>query len=337
MARYHINFEGKIYPCKAKVYKCPYGEEFHADNQEELYYKLMSTHGTDTEPSRLAVEEIKRTNRLKSLFTMSQAIAQVDYPVDIAVSSLKEALNTLEDPNVKTDVAMWKKFEEDSVEDIRRAFLNGIDEFPHYVPEEIVTKGKRLFFEKDKGESLREANKVEEKKRRDNIMKRIKERKGAYKSYTKQKTMHLNHRNYESTYAWISHDFEKFSHDLNTSKMITQPMFFGSIQRAKETIKSMDSYELLAIYDDYSVTDREIEKSVKKANYFKYEPRKDLTDDANKSMETWYNRNREIYEKWKINTPKRILLSMEIANELDRRGVLRQDLAVEQMLKQSNG
>lgn len=333
MARYHINFEGKIYPCKAKIYKCPYGEEFHADSQEALYYKLMSTHGTDTEPSTLAVAEIKRTNRLKSLFSMSQAIAQVDYPVDVVVSSLKEALNKLEDPNTKLDVSRWKKFEQDSIEDIRKAFLNGVNRFPDYVPEDFIKRGRRLFVEKDKGKVLEEANKADELRRQKSITTRIANRRGEYKDYLSHQTM-VNYRNYESSYAWISHDFEKFSHDLNTSKMITQPMFFGSIERSKETIRNMDSYELLAIYDDYSVTDREIERAVKKSNYFKYEPREDLTDSANKSMETWYNRNREIYEKWKVNTPKRILLSMEIANELDRRGVLRQDLAVEQMLNQ---
>ena len=38
---YHINYEGKVYPCRAKVRSCPYGADRHASNKEELYYKSM--------------------------------------------------------------------------------------------------------------------------------------------------------------------------------------------------------------------------------------------------------------------------------------------------------
>lgn len=335
MVRYHINFEGKIYPCKAKVYKCPYGEEFHSENKAELYYKLMGTHGTDTPPSNTAMAELKRTGRVKSLFSTSQEIAQVDYPVDIIVASLKETLVHLEDPKTKQEIADLKKFEKDTVEDIRLAYLNDISDFPPYIPESLVDRGRRLFVKKDGGKTLEEGLEGETLRRQGAIMGRLYSRRDGYKNFIKKEKSELNHHNYESTYAWVVRDFEKYSHDLNTSKMITQPIFYGSVEKSKEAIKNMDNYELLAIYDDYSVTDKEIEKSVKEANHFKYTWRNDLTEAANKSMETWYNRNREIYENWKTNTPKRVLLSMEIAKELDRRGVLRQDSAVEDLLSDS--
>src|SRR5690606_2526574 len=152
------------------------------------------------------------------------------------------------------------------------------------------------------------------------------------REYARYDKRGLRNENYRTTYAWLSREFEKFSHDLDTSKMITQPVFYGDIDKAKKSIAKMDNYELLATFDDYSGADKEIEKSVREANNFKYERRKDLTDEANDKMETWYNRNREIYENWKFNTLKRILLSMEVTKELDRRTIIRQDAAVGRML-----
>lgn len=325
MTRYHINFEGKIYPCKAKIHKCPYGEEFHSTSKVELYYKLMGAHGVDTKPSNMALDEIERTGRIKSLYSSSQAIAQVDYPVDVAVATLQETLVHLEDEKTKEKIEKWKKFEEESIEDVRRAYLNGQTRFPPSIPQEIIEKGRLRFNQLDRGKALEQSNKAETKERLERINRRLQEKAPYFPAYLKQDKKGLNYKNYESTYSWVAHDFEKFSHDLNTSKMITQPIFYGSISKAKDTISKMDDYELLSVYDDYSISDREIHKNVKDANYFEYKYRDDLSKSANKSMETWYNRNKEIYNNWKINTPKRILLSMEIAKELDKRGVLRQD------------
>ena len=325
MTRYHINFEGKVYPCRAKVHKCPYGEEFHSDNKIELYYKLMGTHGADAEPSNMAMEEQKRHGRIKSLYSSSQAIAQVDYPVDVVVATLQESLIHLEDDKTKEGVEQWKAFEKETVEDVRRAMLNGQTKFRPEIPKSLVDRGHAVFLRQDKGKVLVESNPRETQEKLNRINGRLNARVSHYEHFEKKIENGLNHKNYESTYAWVVHDFEKYSHALNTSKMITQPVFYGNIARAKDTISKMDSFELLSAYDDFSVSDREIERNVKETNYFQYEYRDDLNEAANKSMERWYNRNKEIYNNWKINTPKRVLLSMEIAKELDARGVLRQD------------
>lgn len=332
MTKYHINFEGKIYPCKAKVHKCPYGEEFHSDNKIELYYKLMGEHGVDSSPSNMALNELKRTGRIKSLFSSSEAIANVPYPVDVIVATLKESLMDIEKPETKQEVKRWKDFEQKTIEDIRLALLNGEKKFPSFIPEKLVREGRSRFMRENGGKAFVERNMTEVNERRKNINKRLQDNKDLYPIYTKREESGLNYKNYESNYSWMVHDFEKFSHDLNTSKMITQPFFLGSTEKAKDTISKMDNYELLAAYDDYSLTEQEIEKNVKEANYFKFTPREDLSEDANKSLQTWYNRNREIYRNWRINTPKRTLMSIEMAKELDRRGIQRQDTNLENSL-----
>lgn len=337
MGKYHINFEGKIYPCKAKVFRCPYGDELHSDSKVELYYKLMGSHGTDAEPSETAVNEFKANSRLKSLYALSSDIEKVDYPVDVVVATLKESLAHVDNTDVRIDARRWRDFEDDTAEDVSRAYRAGVEYevMPAWIPDRIRYKGRHLFQDDYGGVPSRmdEANEIQQQSI---AMTKLRSRIPDFEEYEKYMRWGLKQDNLESTYAWMTRDFVKFSHDLNTSKMITQPVFYGDLEKAKETIANMDNYELLSTLDDYSVTDKEIERSVKEANYFKYRDRADLSVAANKKMEIWYNRNSEIYSNWKINTPKRVLLSMEVAKELDRRTVIRQDSVVGEMLADEN-
>lgn len=331
MKKYHMNFEGKIYPCKAKVMKCPYGDDFHADNKVELYYKLMGSMGVDAETPKPALDDLQEMNRLKSLYSISNEIEKVDYPVDVIVTTLKETLVHLEKKETKAKIVQDYKMSNEVAEKVRLLYLQGETVIPDYVPASIRAKGYNLFQEKDHGKSLI-LSKEEKEERIADIKRELAPHRQHLEHYGEYEKWGLKSDNYQSTYAWVSKDFEKFSHDLNTSKMITQPVFYGDLDRAREAIKHMDNYELLATFDDYSVTDEEIERNVKEANHFNYEWRKDLTDEANSKLELWYNRNKEIYKNWKVNTPKRVLLSIEIAKELDKRTVLRQDAAVGEML-----
>ena len=107
--------------------------------------------------------------------------------------------------------------------------------------------------------------------------------------------------------------------------MLTRPIFYGNIKEAKEKMKKMSDYELLGAYDDYLISDEEIMENVELANNFEFRPRRDLSREANINIRKWYDRNKTIINNWVENTPKRVLLSMEMAKELDRRGIYRQD------------
>lgn len=337
MGRYHINFEGKIYPCNAKVLKCPYGEEFHSNDRVELYYKLMGSYGVDTEPSNEAMEELKQTNKLRSLYALSSEIEKVEYPVDLIVSTLRESISHMTKTSYDSNSEKFSDFENEVIDDVVYAYHSGMesDQIPSYIPERLKRKGYQKFLDKYKGmpASLRKVDK--EYYIQKSIVK-LERKKKDIERYVDFSSNGLSKENHERTLAWMTRDFEKFSHDLNTSKMITQPIFYGNLEKAKKTIKEMDNYELLSTFDDYSITDKEIENNIKEANYFDYKDREDLSNEANKKMRTWYNRNKQIYDNWKINTPKRVLLSMEIAKELDRRTVIRQDSVVEEMLTKNN-
>lgn len=330
MTRYHINHEGKVYPCRAKVLKCPYSESLHSDNKIELYYKMMNSKDSNIEPSNNAIAEVRKINRLKSLYSMSMDIEKSDAPVELIAHTLKESLKRLNKHDLESEERRWKIYIDDESEHVYDVLNSGY-KIPQNVPKEIALLAKEKFRERRGSVPVEYAS----SSRNESLMRARRNLANKdFSSFINYKKNSLTKENYEGTYRWMTRDFEKFTHDLNTSKMITQPMFYGDLKKSKEVIKGMDDYELLSAFDDYSVTDKEIESNVKDANYFKYTDRRDLSDNANKKLADWYELNRKIYQNWKINTPKRVFLSMEIADELDRREVYRPDGSISKMFNE---
>lgn len=330
MTRYHINHEGKVYPCRAKVLKCPYSEAFHSNDKVELYYKLMGNKEAEVEPSVAGMNELNRLNRLRSLYPLSEEIEQSNSPMEVLVYTLKESIAKVINHNIAAEEANWDDWAYRSAEHVYEVLDSGY-QVPNNVPADIADLGRKLFSERrnslpsEHAHATRNAAKIQNRRALAGK---------SFAEYRDYKRDMLNRENFNGTHKWLTRDFEKYAHDLNTSRMITQPIFYGDLEKARENIKKMGSHELLSAFDDYSITDREIEQNVKEAENFKFENRKDLSEGANKKLKEWYDRNREIYRNWKVNTPKRVLLSMEIAEELDKRGIQRQDVSIAKMLNE---
>lgn len=328
---YHINHEGKIYPCRAKVRSCPYGTAQHAESKEELYYKLMKLEKKVTVPLD-TMKQINSTGRLRSLHTLSESLENGAPPIETILSSLENSLETSRSWDFEVEDGKWEGYEDVIAKDIARAMEYG-EPIPSTIPYNIREKGKNLFAEEYGGrrrysrvEMLNFSHAGREAGKRRTVLS-TPERLRSYEEYEEYSKFKLTKDNYESSVGWVEEDFLQFSHDLNTSKMITQPVFYGDITKAENIIKEMDNYELLAAYDDYLVPDEEIEENVQLANNFEYKPRHDLSLGANQEVSQWYNRNKKIYTNWKRSRPQRMLLSMKMANELDERNIYRQDNA----------
>lgn len=321
--KYHINNEGKVYPCKARVLKCPYGSDMHANTKEELYYKLMKN-SSPANPTKNSIVEINELGRMINLHSASAEIAVCNYPVEAAIATLSNAMDEIEKINPDTHYQDYEPFRQEVAYCYAEVINAGLKiPFPEgYIPDDIlaiaepnIKAKKRLFVNKKSKENMYKLRQLA------NLNSQI----DRYNFYLKYR---LTEENKEATLGWIKEDFYKFSHDLNTSKMITQPVFYGDINKAEEVISSLDNYELLSAYDDMLISDSEIIENVKLANNFEYKYRRDLTPEANNSMKSWYDRNKKIYENWRENTPKRVLLSIKLAKELDKRDISRQDNAL---------
>src|SRR5699024_3226221 len=157
---------------------------------------------------------------------------------------------------------------------------------PKFIPERIRILGGSLFDQKDDSVPRRIFD-SENNQDLHKIMRILKSRRQKFYEYERVYKWGLNHTNFMKVRTETRKSFKKFFHDLHKSKMITQPVFYGDFENTNEMIRHMDNYELLSIFDDYSLTDSEIEENVRKANYFRYERRMDLSEKANDKMEAW--------------------------------------------------
>lgn len=322
---YHINYEGKVYPCRAKVRSCPYGADRHASNKEELYYKSMKF-SPDVEIPQSTKGEIDRTGRLRSLYSLSSTLERVPYPIELIVKNLEYSIKRVNDKDPEKVASDWENTINKASELYAKTLQHSIST-DHRFPAEVEERGEDLF--RNKYGSITHSHSVYSKRRHigERAHDKLIDMKDELHGYEEYRRFGLTNANKASSLGWMEEDFYQFSHDLNTSKMLTRPIFYGNIDEAKEKIKSLDDYELLGAYDDYLISDREIMENVELAGYFEYSPRPDLTKEANINIRKWYDRNKTIVNNWINNAPKRVLLSMEMANELDRRGVLRQENA----------
>lgn len=318
---YHINHEGKVYPCRAKIRSCPYGAEWHAETKEELYYKSMRFN-PEIKVSDMVKQEINDTGRLRSLYSLSSTIEKVPYPIESLVTNLEYAIKRIEEIDPQKIKKDWDDFVNNSAELYSEVLLYKLRATEH-LPKEVELKGIQIFNERHKGRHIEFGAATGNKIGFNNVSK-VNDLKADFLKFEEYKKFGLTERNKGNTLGWLKEDFYQFSHDLNTSKMLTRPIFYGNIEQAQEKIKELDDYELLGTYDDYLVPEEEIMENVRLAKNFHFKPRPDLSREANVNLKQWYDRNRVIVEHWVENSPKRILLSMEMANELDRRGICRQ-------------
>lgn len=324
---YHINHEGKVYPCRAKIRSCPYGKKRHAATREELYYKSMRF-SPQVKVLEEVENEIEATGRLRSLYALSNYIEHVTYPIETIVANLEYAIEMVdgEDPKVLREI--WVNFVDHAAERYSQVLRYGLDISKFYVSPVIRGKGIKIFEERYNGRVIELAGADPESSVGNREVESFYSLEKDVVKFEEYRNFGLTEANKEGTLGWLKRDFYQFSHDLNTSKMLTRPIFYGNLKEAKEKIKQMSDFELLGAYDDYLISDKEIMENVELANNFEFRPRQDLSTEANINIRKWYDKNKAIVNDWVNNTPKRVLLSMEMAEELDRRGIYRQDNSV---------
>lgn len=319
---YHMNYDMKIHPCKAQIMKCPYGSNMHAETKNELYHKFIrGIYGKQS--SEKGLREMDRIGRLKSFYCLSDDLDHIAYPVETIVSTLQFAIDEIKENMPKDPPLIYKSIFKDGVRRCYVALLYGMG-MPDIVPKDIKYEAIRLFEEKRGGIPL-EHYPASQNPKGAKIKEDVDDMEYEFELYDQYIEYELNRENLKNSLDWMTETFYQFAHDLNTSKIVTQPMFYGNIKTAQKTIGSMGDYELISTYDDYLLTVKEVRKNVNMANDFNYSYRNDLKDRANSSLNRWYTRNREMCECWQFDKRKRILITIALADELDKRDLCRQN------------
>lgn len=325
MTKYHINYEGKILPCRARVKKCPYGAARHGDSYEELYEQAMEVYSNARPPQNIQ-EQLESGEVLRGLDGISKELETSKAPIELLLSTVSLARKKADNDIMPTYIANnRKKVIETAATAIEAARLTvnkrmglPIDmerEAFALAEERAKSRGflNRKKYISDKLAGDKEAEVMSMKKQIDEIT-------AWERTHSQNVLTEDEKRNYKRA---LESDYNNYSKALNTSKLITQPDWSNSarLERINENLHEMTDQELLSMYDDLTVSDNEVNDSLKDVNYFQYRRRKDLSDEANDNIEEWYNRNQERARKFVIRGSGRILLSMRVAKELTMRDV----------------
>lgn len=317
---YHLNPEGKIYPCTAIVRKCPYGAENHAPTREELYHKALADYGTG-EPAEEMINELHEYGRLINLKSISDAIEKSSSPMETLVTSLEYAIKYLEKngPNIE---------EPGYIRDIKKegaTRVSNILQAGRLIPNEVPHEIKRLGNEMFDATGLRPRYDRRGQDFADGEVRYLRtsqEDWGYLKAWNEKK---VSPENYDASLNYLHKKFNDYSRDIHVSKLTTRSAFFGDSASIRRAARAIDDEELLIAYESNTIPESELTKLARECNDFNYRQERSLSAKANKSIEDWYALNRKIIDSRKREEIRRMIVAMELSKELDARGLRKVD------------
>lgn len=318
MALYHINYEGKILPCRAKVKKCPYEESRHGSSYEELYPVAMSHYNSVPTDENL-VRDLQNGKTLTDLSPISDQLETSVAPMESMINTLGLALKNVDKGKIPQNLAESESKATGICYDLYSENLEPPKFVPKYIRDkaysEWVKNGKQVVRHRSdvSGQTLTRANEeltmIEDE---------------VNQAYEWRRTHANQSAQFRKDYAeGLRTDYNAYSKALNTSKMLTQPTWASgkSTQEIETNLKGMMGVELLSLYDDLTLSDKELNESLEEVNHFRYNRRSDLSDKANDNVENWYRRNQVLAKRHKVASSQRLLLSIHVAKELMSRDI----------------
>lgn len=257
---YHINNDGKIYPCRAKVKMCPYGQEWHAETEEELYDKVLNDFSTaETTPQ---VNNVLNSGGGVYDQPFMEAIdSQPSGQLETLLASYREAirrerLHGQGAPSWYTNSR--ERVIQTAAEAIEAARFNVSSKLglPRDIRIEATERAreihsKRGFFERGKYLNDHRAYTLEQK---------VQELAGDIqdiKDYEANlpRTPNFSEEDHKVYMNNLMADYKHLSKIYNREKVASTVIWGNakSVDEVIENIDDMDDYELLSLYDDASV------------------------------------------------------------------------------------
>lgn len=314
-----MNFEGKILPCRAKVKKCPYEQGRHGDSYEELYGKVMDYYSNVT-PNESVTKRLDTGHPLTGFQDISKDLETTKAPMETMIATLGYALKTVNAGDMPSE---YKRMKEKSLAAAYETYVMGVTP-PGYLPKSIEREAYAKWISDG---SPRRYAKVGDNtgEMYNEVTKDMAIYRDMYKNFEswERNSFSLSPSEKKDYQAGLTADFNQYSKALNTSKLISQLDLTDerAYNAINDNLGSMNQIELLSLYDDLNVSNREIAKNIRELGGFKFKPRSDISKEANENIKRWYDSNREIANRRVIENSGRILLSMRIARELRSRNV----------------
>lgn len=310
--RYHINYDGKILPCRAKVKACPYGDSRHGDSYEDLYYKFQDKFN-NVSASDKVINRLKAGEPLHGVKDFDEDIANSDSPMELICSTYKQAINDVGSRSLnEKEQREW----ENAVEMIRMQ-LDAGQGVPDSLPTSLKNEGNEAFMRNHSHSSLFGLRKRMQgtdgnwRELVDNAPYLTRLAKKHDSNYQMTKNEITNYRNV------VKEEFNVYANYLNTRKLLAQPMITASdTQTIQNDLSKLSDKELLSIYDDFTVSDKEIRKKLDEVNHFNFSPISQLSPAANANLAKWFKSAREAEKRYIVGSSRRTLLALTSAQVL---------------------
>lgn len=325
---YHLNNEGKILPCKARVRACPYGADNHSKNKEELYKKVAREY-INVSPSRSALEEVANYGQLTSLKVMSDEIMQSESPVELIVSTLSDVIEKIESDEGGSYETQYTPRQ--------RQYLNEYGPMlgkliahryiiPGWVPMTLRERGELEFQKQFLGTYIKNGE-AQWDSYYEGLKANFKRAQAGAKEFQRAEVHKPDWRNKTQILDRLYKDFNFFSASLNTSKIITKPAPVGTVEEFTKAMEKMSNEDLLSVYDDVMYSQNEFVAN-KDMEALTWKNRDDLSPGANMRLKQWYQYNKDMINKRFLDNPTRILIALEAFKELEHRRVPSGDFKV---------
>lgn len=257
---YHINNDGKIYPCRAKVKMCPYGSEWHAETEEELYDKVLNDFSTAETTQQ--VDDILNSGGGVYDQPFMEAIESTENgQLETLLASYREAIRR--ERLHGQAVPGWyhnsrEKVIQAAAEAIEAARFNVSSKLglPRDIRIEATERAREIhsqrgFFEKSRYMNDHRAYELE--RRVQGMAGEIQDLKDYEAS--RPRTPNFSEEDHQIYLNNLMADYKGLSKIYNREKVASTVIWGNakSVDRVIENIDTMDDYELLSLYDDASV------------------------------------------------------------------------------------
>lgn len=315
---YHINLDGKILSCRAKIRKCPYGRDRHAEEIETLYQKAAEEYRI-VEYTKTFEDRLKHGVHLDGFKAFEEVFQKQPAPIEALVEGLRLGVKYADASNMPKSISDDRKYVIETAASYYEASataqsLKGI---PYSMNNEAMTlareRGKREgFFSSIFSNKVVSPQLWEKTQNLGPSVKRVKKWEQDHADlpkYTKEETAAYK--------KWVNDEFNYYSSALNLSKLITKPTFKNrkDLERIVENLPKMSETELYSLYDDLNVVSQDLNSMLKTVKHFKYTDRNDISKESNAVIRGWFDRQQTKLQNYQLRNSANVLVSMSIAKE----------------------
>lgn len=321
---YHINTEGKISICRAKVRKCPYGNDRHSERIEDLY-AIVAEENVTVRFEDSFEKSLKAGTRI-DISIFDKIINRLPYsPVESIVDGYALALKYKDTNTPPAEIRQGRKhvIETAAAYYIASGSAQPLKDLPQSMNYEALTIARESGQREGFISSIFSNRKVSPE-----LWSKVQKLGPTAKKVLKWEQDHQYTPSTDEINKRYKRDltekFNYYSNALNLSKLLSRPSIKNpaELERIVNNIPNLSDEELYSLYDDLNLPAKEVDKMAEKVDNFEYKEIPELSSDSNEILKKWFDNQKNKLNHFQLRNSANVLISMSIAKELmSREGV----------------